>query len=45
MKWEIEKVIAEETAKAKRYRVNGQFGWDYLTHKRLSHMECERSLY
>lgn len=43
MKLKIENVIDEEMEKAKKYKALADFGWDFMTHKRLSPMECERN--
>lgn len=41
----LEKVIAEEIAKAKEYKAQANSGWSFFPHKKLSYLECERNRY
>lgn len=41
----IEELIASETAKAKRYKAQANFGWSFFPHKKLSQLECEGNQY
>ena len=41
----IEELIASETAKAKEYKGQANFGWDYFTHKKLSYLEQRRNAF